>query len=231
MKEESDSEPNAKQEAKFPEKINIRFRPLSTFKHSKRVNSHDRVITEDSIVYFKKKLKKINYGYKLYSYICLAIYFLDLIVCIIDKKFQNLFSIIILLLMISLIIYHLFLFKHNFEIISRKIYKEAQKLIYIQYIPIALFYFDLLLVIFQILFIKIDFQETKMTFLRGSFTSIISFISYFICILFNIFFPGFLFVKLIQLKRCVKDLSIAQGEIYDDIQSWEVGVRLDQDNV
>ena len=216
---------NSMAELSLPEKNNKNFNPLNSFKNSNGSISHDRIITEDSIAYFKKKLKKKNYGYKLYSYICLAIFFLDLIICIIDKKFQHLFSIFILLLMISLILYHLFLFKHNFEIISREIYKETQKLIYIQYVAITLFYFNLLVVIFQILFIKNENEENRVTFTIGSF------IVYLVCILSNMFFPGFTLVKLIQLKRCIKDLSIAQGEIYDEIQSWEVGIRLDQDNI
>ena len=219
------NESNAMTESSVPDKGNKEFDPLNSFKNSKGENYHDSVITEDSIRYFNNKLKNKNSGYKLYSYICLATYFLDLLVCFTDKKFKNLFNIFIILLMIGLIIYHLFLFKHNFETISREIYKETQKLIYIQYIAVTLFYLDLLIIAYQIFFLKndVDVEEKEITF--------ITFILYFVCILSSIFFPGYLLVKLIQLKKCVKDLSIAKGEVYDEIQSWEVGIKLDQETI
>ena len=68
---------------------------------------HDKDITEDSIVYFSKKLKSYNDNYKFILYLSIILYLIDIFIWFKAKNilhsFSNLFAIIII--SISLILY------------------------------------------------------------------------------------------------------------------------------
>ena len=187
----------------------------------KKKNSffHDKDITEDSIIYFSNKLKQSNNNYKTFLYITIALHTLNIIVFLLSKEifntFLNLFSIVINLI---LVIYQAYAFRHNFEIISKEIYSLTLKVIYIYLSVVILFLINICyLTLFKFLFIK-DNNNNNNNHKDYHYSLII------IYLLINIIVPIILLFRLIAVKKNIKNLSAAKGEIYESVKIEDVQV-------
>ena len=179
--------------------------------------SHDKEIMEDSIIYFNQKLKNNNIEYHKCLYISIALYFLDIIIYYFDKHIlhsnYNLYS---LLIMLFISIIQLYAYKHNFETISKEIYIFTQRIIYVYCLAILLFFINLL----YITFFKLIFSseknnnvyQKKMLYFLGFSLIIFSYI------IINLIIPIIVLNKLIAIKKSIKNLSAAKGEVYEAVK-------------
>ena len=209
------------------ENNNFGKKPSTNNEKKKKSFFHDKDITEDSIIYFSNKLKQSNNSYKTFLYISIALHILNIIVYFLSNKifntYFNLFSILIILI---LVIYQIYIFRHNFEEISKEIYSLTQKVIYIYLSAVILF----LINIFYLTFFKfLFFQDPKanennkknQNNFMEEFQYNIIITAY---LLANLAFPTILLFKLILVKKDIKNLSAAKGEIYESAKIEDVQI-------
>ena len=170
---------------------------------------HDKDITEDSIIYFSKKLKNYNEDYKFVLYISILLYIIDIFIWFKSQtnlhSFTNLLSIIII--MISSI-HQAFSFRHNFESISKELYIFTKKIIYI-FIAVYLIY--MVNILYILISKMLEIIKINEVIVDNSFEKIIIMIYSF----FNMFIPSLNLIRLINIKKGIKDLSSSKGEIYE----------------
>ena len=184
---------------------------------------HDKDITEDSIIYFSNKLKQSNNNYKILLYISIVLHILNIIVFLFSKEifntFFNLFSILINLI---LVIYQTYAFRHNFEIISKEIYSLTQKIIYIYLSVVILFLINICyLFLFNFLFFKDNNNNNNNNNNHKDYNYSLIIMIY---LLINIIVPIILLFRLIAVKKNIKNLSAAKGEIYESVKIEDVQV-------
>ena len=202
------------------ENNNIENKPININDEKKKSSFfHDKDITEDSIIYFSKKLKQSNNNYKNILYISIALHSFNIIVFLFSKDtfntFLNLFSILVNLI---LLIYQTYAFRHNFEKISKEIYSLTQKVIYIYLSFVILFLINICyLIIFKFLFIKEN--NDNINHKNYHYSLIIM-----LYLLINIIVPIILLFRLIAVKKNIKNLSAAKGEIYESVKIEDVQV-------
>ena len=177
---------------------------------------HDKDITEDSIIYFSNILKQNNKSYKIYLYISIIIYIIDIIIWFINDNvvhnYFNLFSIIIIFISV---IYQAYIFRHNFESISKEIYNSIHKIFYIYNTILIVFLINNFYIIFYQLFnykIFITSNIFDFPFLIHIYIAI----NFYISINFSF--------KLYSVKRGIKNLAAAKGEIYESSKYEEVQI-------
>ena len=198
------------------ENNNIENKPINLNDEKKKSSFfHDKDITEDSIIYFSNKLKQSNKDYKIFLFISIALHIINIIAFLFSKEifntFFNLFSIVINLI---LVLYQTYAFRHNFEMISKEIYSLTQKVIYIYLGVVILFLINFCyLTLFKFLFNK-DNND-----INYHYALIIM-----IYLLINIIVPIILLFKLITVKKNIKNLSAAKGEIYESVKIEDVQV-------
>jgi len=183
---------------------------------NKDIISHDKEIMEDSIIYFTQKLKKNNIEYHKYLYFSIGLYFIDLIISYFDKQIlhtkYNLYSLIIIL---SIAIIQAYSFKHNFESISKEKYIFTQRIIYIYCFALILFLLNIIYIFFKIIFNQVDinniYQKRILNFFGFS-------LLIFFYIIINFIIPIIVLNQLISLKRNIKNLSAAKGEVYETVK-------------
>jgi hypothetical protein len=170
---------------------------------------HDKDITEDSIIYFSKKLKHYNENYKFILYISILLYIIDIFIWLKSQtnlhSFTNLLSIIII--MISSI-HQAFSYRHNFESISKELYIFTKKIIYI-FIAVYLIY--MVNILYILISKMLEIIKINEVIVDNSFEKIIIMIYSF----FNMFIPSLNLIRLINIKKGIKDLSSSKGEIYE----------------
>ena len=170
---------------------------------------HDKDITEDSIIYFSNKLKTCNKNYKCILYISIIIYIIDIFVWF--SAIENLYTypnILILLIILISSIHQVFAFKHNFEPISKSLYIFTKQIMYS-------FGFIFVIYTINILYILVN-RIIDMKIVQYYFVDKTSENIFVICYCFvNICIPGFQLYRLISIKKGIKDLSSAKGEIYE----------------
>ena len=221
-KNSNDNETNNKLE--IDENNNFEKNP-NTYNEKKKKNFfHDKDITEDSIIYFSNKLKQSNNSYKIFLYISIALHILNIIVYFLSNKifntYFNLFSISIILI---LVIYQLYVFRHNFEEISKEIYILIQKVIYIYLSVVILFLTNIFyLTFFKFLFFR-DAKENNNN--QNNFMEEFQYnLIIMIYILTNFAIPIILLFQLILVKKDIKNLSAAKGEIYESAKIEDVQI-------
>ena len=179
---------------------------------------HDKDITEDSIIYFSKKLKHYNENYKFILYISILLYIIDIFIWFKSESnlhsFTNLLSILIIMIAS---IHQAFSFRHNFDSISKEIYIFTKKVLYI-FIGVFLIY------VINILYILIskmlEIIKVNNVYVDNSFEKIIIM---FYCF-FNMFIPSLNLIRLIYIKKGIKDLSSSKGEIYESSKIEDIEV-------
>lgn len=198
---------------------NISIKASGNIEKEKITPSHDKEIKEDSIIYFTKKLKKNNIEYHKYLYISIFIFFTDLIIWHFDKQlfhdYINLYSLLIILL-ISII--QIFIFKNNFNSITKKVYVLTQRIIYLYILSIIIYLTNLAFITyFGIIY---HFGKKNHIFQYPMFN--LNFFNFSLIIFFyviiNLFIPIMVLVKLIEIKRNIKKISSAKGEIYETVK-------------
>jgi hypothetical protein len=189
---------------------------VKNVQNNKNIYSHDKEIMEDSIIYFTQKLKKNNIEYHKYLYFSIGLYFIDLIISYFDKQIlhtkYNLYSLIIIL---SIAIIQAYSFKHNFESISKEKYIFTQRIIYIYCFALILFLLNIIYIFFKIIFNQVDinniYQKRILNFFGFS-------LLIFFYIIINFIIPIIVLIQLISLKRNIKNLSAAKGEVYETVK-------------
>ena len=170
---------------------------------------HDKDITEDSIIYFTNKLKTCNKNYKCILYFSILIYIIDIFIWFCSIENLNSYpNILFLLIILISSIHQAFAFKHNFESISKSLYNFTKQIMYA-------FGFIFIVYTINILYILvnriIDVQKVQYYFVDKIFEN-----NFVICYcIVNIFIPGFQLFRLISVKKAIKDLSSAKGEVYE----------------
>ena len=179
---------------------------------------NEKGITEDSILYFSNKLKSHNKIYKIFLYISIILYLSDLFLWYSNKKilhsFFNIFSLSIILIAH---LHQAISFKHNFEPISREIYLLTNKIINIFFCVFIIYIINIIYI-----FASEILEMVEVRFIReNKSTQHIMIIIY--CFI-NIFVPSILLIKLISIKKGIKDLSSAKGEIYETDKIGDIEV-------
>ena len=198
-------------------------KPSTNNEKKKKSFFHDKDITEDSIIYFSNKLKQSNNSYKNFLYISIALQILNIIVYFLSNTifntFFNLFSILIILI---LVIYQIYAFRYNFEEISKEIYSLAQKVIYIYLSAVILYLINIFyLTFFKFLFFKDKNKNNKQNNFMKEFQYNLIIALY---LLLNLVVPIILLFKLILVKKNIKNLSAAKGEIYESAKIEDVQI-------
>ena len=185
--------------------------------NNKNIYSHDKEIMEDSIIYFSQKLKKNNIEYHKFLYCSIGLYFIDIIIWYFDKQIlhtpYNLYSSLFILVVV---IIQAYAFKHNFESISKKIYVFTQRIIILYCLALSLFLLNMLYItFFKIFNISGDntnvFQKKMIHFFGFS-------LLIFLYIIINFVIPIILLLELIAIKKSIKSLSAAKGEVYETVK-------------
>ena len=181
--------------------------------------SHDKEIKEDSIIYFTKKLNKNNIEYHKYLYISIIIFLTDIIIWYFDKQlFHEFFNLYSLLIILGITLIQIIIFKHNFGIITKKIYVSTQRIIYLYIISIIIYITNLAFITY--FGIIHNYGNKKHIFRYPMFN--LNFFDFtliiFFYILINLLIPIMVLIKLISIKRNIKKISSAKGEIYETIK-------------
>ena len=179
---------------------------------------HDKDITEDSIIYFSKKLKTYNENYKFILYISIILYAIDIFIWFrtenILHSFTNLFSIVIILIAS---IHQAFTFRHNFESITKELYIFTKK---VMYIFISIFLIYIINIVYILISKMSEIIKVNNVYIDKTSEKIIIL---FYCF-FNIFIPSLNLIRIIFVKRGIKDLSSAKGEIYESGKIGDIEV-------
>ena len=180
---------------------------------------HDKDITEDSIIYFSNKLKQNNKMFKFYLYISISLYTIDIIFSIINKDiiFHSFLNFFLITTILICVIYQAILFRHNFVTISKKLYESTRRIIYIYNGIAVLFLINILYIGYNLIFSKKKDKNRKENFFDYPFVI-------FIYIGPNICVPIIHAIKLFNIKKSIKNLSAAKGEIYESAKIEEVQV-------
>ena len=211
--------PNADNESIYFKFNNLQRKNSGNTERERITPSHDKEIKEDSIIYFTKKLKKINIEYHKYLYISIFIFFIDIIIWYFDKQlfheYYNLYSLLIILLAT---LFQLCIFRHQFEQITKKIYISTQRIIYLYIISIIIYITNLsFITYFGIIY---NYGKKNHIFKYPMFN--LNFFNFSLIIFFyiivNLFIPIMVLVKLIEIKRNIKKISSAKGEIYETVK-------------
>ena len=194
---------------------------LSTnIKNDKENNDfyHDKDITEDSIIYFTNKIVTYNHNYKFILYISIILYIIDIFIYFNSEKilhsYHNIFSILSILISS---LHQAFSFRHNFEPISKELYAFIKKVIFIFIVIYIIYVLNML----YILIIKlIEIVTIKYVYLNKTPENFIMIVYIFT----NITIPTFVLLRFRDVKKGIKDLSSAKGEVYESskIQNVEV---------
>ena len=177
---------------------------------------HDKDITEDSIIYFSNKLKQNNKSYKIYLYISIIIYIIDIIIWFIyDNILHNYFNIFSIIIILISVIYQAYIFRHNFETISKEIYNSIYKIFYAHSTIVILFLINNFYIIFYQLFNSKSFFTINILDFPF-FIHIFIGINFYISIIFSF--------KLYSVKKSIKNLAAAKGEIYESSKYEEVQI-------
>lgn len=186
-------------------------------------NSNEQIqeINNESINHFTQALQARFKLLKFLLYCSFIVIFLDIICMIkIPIIFFDIINITALLIICICFLYCLYVFRHNFDIVSYYIYKSTSRVIVVLIICLILFYLDMFyLLLFKILLNFENLEDVIDSTFNYVFFSIILFFIYF---LVNLIFPFTIFYKLIQIKETVKNLGKAQGQSYDIVPTSEI---------
>ena len=178
---------------------------------------HDKDITEDSIIYFANKLKQNNDEYKICLYSSIILYIIDIFIWFIynNNNLHNFFNLLSLIIILICVIYQAYIFKHNFENISKELYNFTRKIIYIYNIIVVFFLTNMIYIAYKELFYKKD----------GDWNTYFDYplvVFFYICA--NITMPSITALKFIYVKKSIKNLSAAKGEIYESAKIEEAQI-------
>ena len=181
----------------------------NNLEHSKEKLSPGKIITKDSLIYFSGKLKSRFYKFQKSLFICLFIYILDYIIWFISKKhLKDLINIFSLLISLISNLYNIFLFKDEFNVITRTFYKNINKGLITIIISLIIYYINLIFIFsdkiikknFDGLFAKIFPNNKGLQMFYG------------IYLIVNFVFPALTLLYLLGVRKFAKILRIVKGE-------------------
>ena len=179
---------------------------------------HDKDITEDSIIYFSNKLSAFNHNYKFILYISIILYIIDIFVWFKSISILRSFANIVIIIVIFISSLHqAFSFRHNFEFISKDLYNFTKNIMYI----FGVIFIAYIINIIYIFYRQILDMLKKDYFYVDKRVENLFIISY--CII-NICVPSLHLFRIISIKKGIKDLSSAKGEIYESTKIEDVEV-------
>ena len=118
--------------------------------------------------------------------------------------------------MLAISILQAFAFKHNFESISKNIYIFTQRIIYLYCVAMLFFLLNMLYItLFKII---LNSGENNIIFQRRMIHFFGFSLIIFLYVIINFVIPIFVLVKLISIKRSIKNLSAAKGEVYETVK-------------
>ena len=211
--------PNGDNESIYFKFNNISIKNSTSAEIVKITPSHDKEIKEDSIIYFTKKLNKNNIEYHKYLYISIVIFFTDIIIWYFDKQlFHEYFNLYSLLIILGMTIIQIFLFKHNFETITKKVYIFTNRIIYLYIVSIIIYLANLTFITYFGIIYNYGKKNHIFKYPMFNLTFFDFTLVLFLYIVTNISIPIIVLVKLISIKRNIKKISSAKGEIYETVK-------------
>ena len=181
--------------------------------------SHDKEIKEDSIIYFTKKLNKINAEYHKFLYISIIIFLADISIWYFDKKlFHENYNLYSLLIILGVTLIQIIAIKNNFGEITKKIYILIQRIIYLYILSIIIYLTNLAYITYFGIIHNFNKKNHIFKYPMFNLTFFDFTLVLFLYIVTNISIPIIVLVKLISIKRNIKKISSAKGEIYETVK-------------
>ena len=179
---------------------------------------HDKDITEDSIIYFTNKLQKSNKNYKFILYISVLLYIIDIFVYFKGDEFiHTYFNLVTILAILISSLHQAFSFRHDFKNISKELYAYTKKTLYLFIFIFFAYIFNMIYILF---FELNDIIRTKYVYLDKTNDNIII-MTY---IFSNITIPSLHLMRFREVKKGIKDLSSAKGEVYEGGNAGDVEI-------
>ena len=171
--------------------LNLISNQIKNKKEDKNDLYQDKEVIDDNTMDFSNKLKDHNKSYQNILYFAIILYIIDIIIWFKSEKIlHNFFSLFSTLMILFSNIYQAYIFRHNFEIISKELYIYVGKVIYIH-----LVFFVLYIVISKLL----EMTDTKYIYANKTFYNLKVIIYCFI----NICVPCIQLFALIFLKNAI----------------------------
>ena len=179
---------------------------------------HDKDITEDSVIYFSNKLKLCNKNYKVILYLSIILYIIDLFIFFEGERIlYNIFNFFAIFIILISSFHQAFIFRHDFNSISKELYLFTQKIIYINIGIFSAFIINMIYIaiaeIYKILNTKRYYKDE----------SLHNTLMIFYCFI-NLCIPSIHLYRLISIKKGIKDLSSAKGEIYETAKIEDIEI-------
>ena len=181
--------------------------------------SHDKEIKEDSIIYFTKKLNKFNAEYHKFLYISIIIFLADIAIWYFDKKlFHENYNLYSLLIILGVTLIQIIAIKSNFGEITKKVYILIQRIIYLYILSIIIYLTNLAYITYFGIIHNFNKKNHIFKYPMFNLTFFDFTLVLFLYIVTNISIPIIVLVKLISIKRNIKKISSAKGEIYETVK-------------
>lgn len=177
-------------------------------------------VRQYTINYFAIKLKTKFLFLKKIIYCTFAVLSLDyFLMALVPSIFFNIINVISISILLFTSYYSLYVFKHAFEVVSYKIYRQTIKVIFTLIASLVIYYSDM----FYILIFKILYQFTSFfpLFERSFLEIFFGLFFFFVYLLLNLLFPIIILFKLFQVRDSVKNVGKAKGEDYDAVPTQD----------
>ena len=198
--------------------LNLISNKIKNKKEDKNDLYQDKEVIDDNTMDFSNKLKDHNKSYQNILYFAIILYIIDIIIWFKSEKIlHNFFSLFSTLMILFSNIYQAYIFRHNFEIISKELYIYVGKIIYIHLVFFVLYIVNIMYIFISKL---LEMTETKYIYENKTFYNLKVIIYCFI----NICVPCIQLFALIFLKNAIKDLSISRGEIFESDKIGEIEI-------
>lgn len=184
------------------------------------IKSFDAV-RQETINYFKTKLKTKFIILKKLIYCTFGVLSLDyFLTALIPNIFLNIINILSISILLFTAYYSLYVFKHDFAVVSYQIYRQTIKVILTLIVSLIIFYADMLyILIFKILY---QFTTFSLLFEKSFLEIFLGLFFFFLYLMINLLFPTIILFKLFQVRDSVKDVGKAKGEYYDSVPTQDI---------
>jgi len=177
--------------------LNLISNKVKNKKKDKNDLYQDKEVVDDNTMDFSNKLKDHNKSYQNILYFAIILYIIDIIIWFKSEKIlHNFYSLISTLMILFSNIYQAYIFRHNFEIISKELYIYVGKIIYIHLVFFVLYIVNIMYIFISKL---LEMTETKYIYENKTFYNLKVIIYCFI----NICVPCIQLFALIFLKNAI----------------------------
>ena len=177
--------------------LNLISNKIKNKKEDKNDLYQDKEVIDDNTMDFSNKLKDHNKSYQHILYFAIILYIIDIIIWFKSEKIlHNFFSLFSTLMILFSNIYQAYIFRHNFEIISKELYIYVGKIIYIHLVFFVLYIVNIMYIFISKL---LEMADTKYIYANKTFYNLKIIIYCFI----NICVPCIQLFALIFLKNAI----------------------------